>query len=236
MYTIWTYITEPIGNNEFHYHERIALWSKGEIFIPSLKQWTIDDLEEGSEIIFEEAENNKLKSCTWLKHFIQTDYHGIPVYIIDNHNHALTFRHKHRLNVWAFERFVVIHIDQHADTKPNSSEFRVQSSEWIENFVNDKTNVGNFISAAVNNWIVNEAIQIRTEHTLQHFGISTVQQWNVIVDIDMDFREEKTEQEIKSDFIIIRKLIDKACLITIATSPYFMNQKKAIEIIKEMLG
>lgn len=61
------------------------------------------------------------------------------------------------------------------------------------------------------------------------------QEYNYILDIDVDFREDKSAQEMESDFEIIRKLIDNACLITIATSPYFMNQKKAIELIKELL-
>ena len=65
------------------------------------------------------------------------------------------------------------------------------------------------------------------------------QNYNYILDIDVDFwacpsdrREDKTQQEMESDFEIIRKLVDNACLITIATSPYFMEQKRAIEIIK----
>lgn len=33
-----------------------------------------DNLEEGSEIVFEEEENGELKSCTGLKHFLQTEY------------------------------------------------------------------------------------------------------------------------------------------------------------------
>jgi hypothetical protein len=51
----------------------------------------------------------------------------------------------------------------------------------------------------------------------------------------MDFWVDKSQQEIKADFEIIRKLTDNVCLITIATSPYFMNQKKAIKLIKELL-
>jgi hypothetical protein len=51
----------------------------------------------------------------------------------------------------------------------------------------------------------------------------------------MDFWSEKSQQETESDFKTIRKLLDNVCLITIATSPYFMNQKKAIELIKNLL-
>jgi len=61
------------------------------------------------------------------------------------------------------------------------------------------------------------------------------QQYNYILDIDVDFWEDKSQQEMESDFEIIRKIVDNACLITIATSPYFIDQKKAIEIVKQLL-
>lgn len=266
MYKSGIYIVDPIGNNEFHYNERIALWSEGKIFVPNLIQWSLAELEEWSEIVFEEVEptksrnggmnNNTLVSCTGLKHFIQTSYKGIPTYIFDNHNHALFFRYWHTAQLKAplikgkksvdadggFKPFKVIHIDQHADTKPNNAELKVQNLEWIEDFINTKTNVGNFISAALHNNIINEVIQVRSEHTLHNMEPLDFQNYNYILDIDVDFwaclpgQEWKSEQEIKSDFEIIRKIVDNVCLITIATSPYFMNQKKAIDLIKKLLS
>jgi hypothetical protein len=83
-------------------------------------------------------------------------------------------------------------------------------------------------------------IQIRTDYTLQqHKNINLlIQQVGFkrqiyIVDIDTDFRKDKeiTSEEIQ----IIREMMEKAKLITITTSPYFMDQKKAIEIIKAIL-
>lgn len=239
MYKIWTYITEPIGNNEFHFDERVALWSEGKIFVPSLIQWSIADLEEGSEIVFEEVENNQLKSCTGLKHFIQTAYKGIPTYIFDNHNHALFFRYRHTKQ---FEQqdakpFVVIHIDQHADTKPNKNSFKATYSSLQEafGFANYACNVGNFLTSAKDAGIIEKHIQIRSKHALYNMEPLDFQTYNYILDIDVDFREDKTDEEIDSDFSIIRKLIDNACLITIATSPYFFDQKRAIELIKKLL-
>ena len=235
MYESWTYITDPIWNNEFSYTERIALWSVGEVFVPNLIKWNLENLECGSEIVFEEAVNWRIVSCIWLKHFIQTDYDWVPIYIFDNHNHAMTFRTHYRLNVWALQRLVVLHIDQHSDIKENNAEFKIKNAEKhsIESFVNEKTNVGNFITTALNSWIINEVIQIRTDYTLHHFNIATVQQWSIIVDIDVDFRVEKELSE--EDIQIIRNLIKKAKLVTIATSPYFIDQHEAIEIIKELL-
>ncbi len=81
----------------------------------------------------------KLVSCTGLKHFVQTTYKGIPTYIFDNHNHALFFRYRHTKKLMSSfivkeevsadadggcKPFVVLHIDQHADTKENKNSFK----------------------------------------------------------------------------------------------------------------
>jgi len=237
MYKNWFYIDTPIGNNEFSYQERIALWSQGKIFVPNLIQWTVADLEEWSEIVFEEAENNQLKSCTWLKHFIQTTYKEIPTYIFDNHNHALFFRYRYTKQFEETKPFVVLHIDQHADIKENKNSFQVPhaSPQDVINFTNYGCNVGNFLTSAKEAWIIEQIIQVRSQYTLHNMEALDFHTYNYILDIDVDFREWKTDKEIDSDFAIIRKLLDNVCLITIATSPYFMEQKKAIEIIKRLL-
>lgn len=266
MYKTWIYITDPVWNNEFSYQERIDLWSKGEspaslgkIFVPKVIQWTVADLEEGSEIVFEEVSNGKLISCTGLKDFIETKYKWIPTYIFDNHNHALFFRYRHTKKLMTsltkeeslshtscgisadadggFKPFVLLHIDQHADTKENKNSFIAthSSPQEVLNFTNYWCNVGNFLSSAKHAGIIDEIIQIRSEHALHNMEKLDFQNYNYILDIDVDFWVDKSEQEIQSDFKIIKKLTDNVCLITIATSPYFINQKKAIEIIKKLL-
>jgi hypothetical protein len=63
MYSTPTYISDPIGNNAFSFEERKALLSPGEIYIPSLIQGTLADLQRGSEICFEEVVEEKIISC-----------------------------------------------------------------------------------------------------------------------------------------------------------------------------
>lgn len=235
MYITPTYIRQPTWNNAFSYNERIALGSGGKLYIPSLIQGTVADLGQGSEICFEEAENGKLISCTGLKNFLQTTFHDTPVYIVDNHNHALSFRHEHTktLNPQQLQSSTlnIIHIDQHSDIKPNENIF--SPDDDINDFVNEKTNVGNFITAAINSWIVKDVIQIRTDYTLHAIQNSESKIQNYILDIDIDFRVGK--EITKADIEIIRNVMKQAELVTIATSPYFMDQKKAILLIKQLL-
>ncbi len=182
-------------------------------------------------------------SCKGLKQFIQTTYKGIPTYIFDNHNHALFFRYRHtakeKISTDAdegFKPFKVIHIDQHADTKPNLNSFQASHSSPREvlGFTNYGCNVGNFLTSAKDAGIIEEIIQIRSQHALHTMEKLDFQKYNYILDIDIDFWESKSEQERESDFEIIRKLTDNVCLITIATSPYFFDQEKAIELIKKL--
>lgn len=225
MYNTWFFITDPIWNNEFSYQERIALWSQGKIWVPPLITWAIDNLEIGTEIAFEEVNDGKLISCKGLKNLIKTTRNGIPTYIFDNHDHALNFRHRHIKQFPTQEEakpFVVLHIDQHSDLK-----------EVVDNQVN----VGNFITYALQTKLINDCIQMRTETALQNLSLynSMDPSFNYILDIDMDFREKKSDQEIKEDFEVVRKLIQNACLVTIATSPYFLDQETAIKLVKKLL-
>jgi len=102
-------------------------------------------------------------------------------------------------------------------------------------FANYACNVGNFLTSAKEAGIVKEIIQIRSEYALHTIGKLDFHKYNYILDIDGDFWDGKTDQEMKADFVIIRKLIKNSCLITIATSPYFMDQKQAIDIVQNLL-
>ncbi len=137
-----------------------------------------------------------------------------------------------------FKPFILIHIDQHADTKENKNSFKATHSSPQEafGFANYACNVGNFLTSAKDAEIIEEIIQIRSEHALHNMEKLDFHNYNYILDIDIDFWEDKSEKEIESDFEIIRKLIDNVCLITIATSPYFMEQKQAIELIKKLVA
>lgn len=210
----------------------------GKIFVPNLIQGNLDDLEEWSEIVFEEVVDNKLISCTGLKYFIQTEYKWIPTYIFDNHNHALFFWYRYTKQFEETKPFVVIHIDQHADTKENKNSFKASHSspQEVMSFTNYGCNVGNFLTSAKDAWIIEEIIQIRSQHALHNMEVLDFHTYNYILDIDVDFWEWKTQQEMESDIKIIRKIVNNACLITIASSPYFMDQKRAIEIIKTILS
>jgi hypothetical protein len=136
----------------------------------------------------------------------------------------------------------LIHIDQHSDCRENEN---LLNLIWDENelekvfrFWNEKCNVWNFILPAIKSWIIKNQFQIRSNNALQNLKINKNQ--NFILDIDLDFCLNWIEKD-RIDQVAIKLLKNKfeeiwrnSLWITIATSPYFLNQQKAIEIIKEI--
>ena len=105
---------------------------------------------------------------------------------MDNHNHALFFRYRETKQLktplkkgeesadadGGFKKTkttTLIHIDQHADIKPNLNSFNATyaTPKDTRNFTNYACNVGNFITSAQEAGIIDDVIQIRTEYALQ---------------------------------------------------------------------
>jgi len=180
----------------------------------------------------------------WLKNFLWIEKLGFsPIFIFDNHNHAITFRYN-IICINKIQNVELIHIDQHSDCWKNENHLKLYRSEneleKVFKFWNEKCNVGNFIPPAIESGMIVNQVQIRSTTALQNFKIDKNQ--NFILDIDLDFcldwiNRNKINQEtvklLKDKFDEIWK---SALWITIATSPYFLDQELAIKIVEELLA
>jgi len=258
MYDKWFRITENIWNNSFSYDVRKIKKSEPKIYVTDLIEWTIDNIQIWNKIVFEEVDSkSEVQSFVWLKNFIKlsswalakdinlysslhSEWQSAPIYIFDNHNHALFFRYQELLN-WNIAKWInLIHLDQHTDMNDNLNVIAREakqsySLEYIFHFTNYKCNVGNFIQPAIQSWLISKVIQINTEYSLLNKSIN--KDSKIILDIDLDFRHpqmwiEKYTQTIE----ITKNLISQASSVTIATSPYFLDQTLAIKILKDIFS
>lgn len=218
-----TRITENIWNNQFCFNQV----KNPKVWIADMIEWTTDDLEIWENTVFREMKNWKVVEYRWLKNFIHIKSNNQSIYIFDNHNHALKYRIEEYKN-WNIQFWSnLIHIDQHTDM--NSSEFELD----LENPNLDVYNVWNFIQPAIRSWLINQVEQINTEYKLLNFQTN---EKDLILDIDLDFRAPEMSIEKYSETIEKTKnLISKSRVVTIATSPYFLNQNLAIKICKDLL-
>ena len=166
-----------------------------------------------------------------------------PIFIFDNHNHAITFRYNTVYNN-KIQNAELIHVDQHSDNRENENHLELNWKEnqlgKVFNFCNEKCNVGNFIPPAIESEIIWSQTQIRSTTALRDLEINKNQ--NFILDIDLDFcldwiKRNKINQEsielLKNQF---NKIWKYALCTTIASSPYFLDQELAINIIKKLLS
>jgi hypothetical protein len=228
-------ISAPLWNNAFSYPQRKSFWSDCKITIPARNHWKISDIELWTQIVFEEISPKwTLESFTWLKHLIYWNRNKIPFCTVDNHNFVLAFRRK-LFQQWTLTwKEILIHIDQHSDlNKPEKMiKFPKSESDFTEYLLHD-LNVWNFIIPAQNRWFFKKIIRIKNETDLQNLSKNLPKE-NYVLDLDLDFFHPLMGTQNTKNFQIIKKLSQEARAIFLATSPYFIDQKIAVQCIKKI--
>lgn len=196
----------------------------------------------------EKNQNWEIEYFHGLKNFLLIEKSAFPlifppIFIFDNHNHAIVFRY----NIICSKKIKnveLIHIDQHSDCRENENHLELNRKESelekVFNFWNEKCNVGNFIPPAIECGMIGNQVQIRSTTALDNLEIDKNQ--NFILDIDLDFCldwidrnrvNQKTVKLLKDKFDEFWK---HALWITIATSPYFLEQDLATDIVKILVS
>lgn len=257
-------LDRPIGNNAFVYDVRQELFGKAEIVIPKLVEGTLEDVGLGDSIVFAEEIDGEVREFGGLRdlvcirallepglprpHFVRPRNDEVSVYVMDNHNHALYCWYRELLAGKIEKWLPLIHIDQHSDMKDPVrwiDEERENDLSSIATYVNEVCTIADFIQPALRSGLIGECIQIRTENGLLDFPIDSwiasslhSSQWRsgYILDIDIDFwAPEMGIEEFDRTIQKTRQLIAGASMVTIATSPCFIEQERAVEIVKLLL-
>lgn len=220
-------ITAPTGNNAFSYAQR----THKSIWVPPLREGTPDDLQPGEEIVFCEIEDGEEKACRGLKHFIQWQVAGKEIFIFDNHNHAFFFWC--RLYQQRGRLPYVLHVDQHRDMreprdKPPPDLLNNLQSAF--DYCNYQLNVGNFIVPALQCGLIPDVKIVDSSATLEQEYARPF-----VLDLDIDFFAPELDYlglEKKHKRVV--QWLQDAEAVTIATSPFFMDQSNAIAIVKQL--
>ena len=201
------------------------------------------EIEKNNFAFAEKNGNWETEYFHGLKNFLWIEKSDLPpVFIFDNHNHAPIFRY-YCIKESKSRSPTLVHIDQHSDCWENKESLELWDYEYnlekVFHFYNEKCNVGNFIPPSLENGIISNQIQVRSTTALQNLKIDKNQ--NFILDIDLDFclnwiDRNKVNQDavnlLKEKFSEIWKYV---LCITIATSPYFLDQGIALNLINTIL-
>ena len=211
------YIDRPIGNNIFSYEDR----ENKKIYVPKLIEGTLDDVSVGEEIVFNEIDEDIEIKAKGLKNMIIYKYQDKDVYIFDNHNHAFYFWIKSLKKGNFTKGCKLVHVDQHKDTRePENYNVDIDNIDDVFRYTNETLNVGSFIKPALKHDIFSEVIIIDSS-----YGFNLDIEGEYVLDIDLDIFSKDMDY-IPYDLKVskIKDLIKKAKVITIASSPFFIEQ------------
>ncbi|MEI8012165.1 MAG: UPF0489 family protein [Candidatus Omnitrophota bacterium] len=217
-------IDTPQGNNAFSFAAR----SNKKIFVPSLVKGTGADVQPGQEIVFSEMtpENGEV-NATGLHRFVHIERPDQDIFIVDNHNHAFSCWSAGIQSGVILPGSVLVHVDQHKDTRVPE----IPPTGDLCHYANYTLNVGNFIPPALDLGWFSRVVQVGTSDA---FNVDLPDPF--ILDIDLDIFApvmDHIPHNLKVSFL--RNWIARARFITIATSPFFMDQARAVDIMKTKL-
>ncbi|MDD5377247.1 MAG: UPF0489 family protein [Candidatus Gracilibacteria bacterium] len=190
----------------------------------------------------------------------------IPMIVFDNHNHALYFWYEAREQGIIGRKNTLVHIDEHSDLwengnsltpSPSPSEERGVNNvplllqkekglgdeanidlEQIFHFTNYECNVGNYIQPAIREGIIGKVLCIEDTVGMERYSSYTGEDHeSIILNLDLDFFAPELDYiPFEDKKRIILHFARQAKLITVATSPFFIDQERAIEMLGRVFG
>jgi hypothetical protein len=233
-YTHGFWIEGPAGNNAFSYERR---GPSPRLWVPPLVDGTFADVAPGDRVVFEDVdEHGQLQSCTGLAHLVKTTWHGVPTVVVDNHNHAFHFWFEALRAGVVQPGATLVHVDQHRDMRVPAQPFDPAATiEDTFHYTNFHLNVGNYVPPAREAGLIGDALFVTGGDGLDdlpHAG-----RGNTILNLDLDFFAPEMDY---IDFGRARRFIAarraSASLVTIATSPFFIDQGRAITFLQRLTG
>lgn len=226
------FLDSPVGNNRFSYDER----SQKSIYVPALIDADIKDIEISELPSFVEIEDGVENICYGLKNIYKINSKKYPekeIYLFDNHNHSFFFWCKGILDGKLDKGINLLHVDQHKDTRvPEDFDVDISDLNDVSRYVNEVLNVGSFIVPAMEMGIFDNLQIVDSTYTLNEEV-----KLPYALDLDLDFFSEDMDY-IDYDYKLSRVIeyVEKTDFITVATSPYFINQEKALDVFREIFG
>ncbi len=223
----------PRGNNAFSYEER----SNKRIYVAPVVQAGPAALQTSDKTAFSEIEGGLEYNRKGLENFLIFEHENKVVSIFDNHNHAFFFW------MWGLKtgrvqlNSTLVHVDQHTDMRKPEDYFAISNDGDIDlqlafEYTNYDLNVGNFIQPALKAGIFSDIHIIDSQAAFEK-----VLPEKYVLDVDLDIFADDMSY-IDTDFKIerIRSYIKQTSFITFATSPYFVEQEVAIQMVKRLLA
>jgi len=132
------------------------------------------------------------------------------------------------------------HIDEHSDMRKPKTYLSKEDSKNLQKvfeYTNFTLNVGNYILPALETGLTKNVVQIRSAQNLLDYDFQNMEENDIILNLDLDFFEpalDYIDYDLKKKVIL--DIASKAKIITVATSPFFINQTLALSVFQDLFN
>ncbi|MDF2379516.1 MAG: UPF0489 family protein [Candidatus Gracilibacteria bacterium] len=226
-------LDKGIGNNSFSLDRKPQ---RSPLRITPLMKGSFGDLQVSDQITFHDFDEDKWVECSGLEKALLCLDYEIPIYVFDNHNHAFYGWCEGLMAGWFQKGATLVHVDAHYDDAvPPNIEVNIDDLKDVFRYTNEVLQIATFINPALELGIFDE---VRNYVESKEFGVASLElgeQKQIVLDIDLDvFCTEMSHVEFEQKMEVIRKYLPQTKLITMATSPFFIDQEKAIRMAKRI--
>jgi hypothetical protein len=241
-----------VGNNSFSLPKKE---DRHPLEITPLKVGSLEDLKFGKKVAFQDYEGDEWLECVGLESGILCLDYPIPIYIFDNHNHVF-YAWAEALKMGWFEKgATLVHMDEHFDAaepytpdplkgeKIDPWDVNVEDLGDVWKYTNEVLQIATYKKPALKLGMFTECIDyveskhfeipIRPPNPLLRGDFLPSQ--NVInLDIDV-FHADMSHISWEQKIDVLKQYLPQTKVITMATSPYFVDQQKAIQLVRRVL-
>lgn len=219
------------GNNAFSLPNKA---DRNRLEITPLKLGSLDDLRVGNHVAFQDFEGDEWLECRGLESGILCLDYGVPIYVFDNHNHVFYAWVEAMKMDWFHKGAKLVHMDEHFDaSEAPHSVVHLENLEDVWRYTNRVLQIATYIRPALQLGIFK---QCKNYVESKDFEILNEDNNEVVLNLDIDvFHEDMSHISWKQKIGVLRHYLPRTRFITIATSPYFIDQQKAIGLVKDVV-
>ena len=229
-----------VGNNAFSLPKKV---DRNPLAITPLRMGSLEELRVGKQVAFQDFDGERWLECVGLESAILCLDYPVPISIFDNHNHVFYAWAEALKMGWFSKGATLVHMDEHFDASeaPNADvDFSDLSDVW--RYTNEVLQVATYIRPAMKLGIFSGWVNYVESGDFENFrrrgSRSSPSEGNeVVINLDIDvFHPDMSHISWQQKIEVLKYYLPQTRLITMATSPYFIDQQKAIELVKKVVA
>lgn len=221
------------GNNAFSIDRKPE---RENLKVTPLYEGDFSSLRVGDHVAFQDYEDDEWMQCRGLEMAVCSHEADFPVYVFDNHNHAF-YGWCEGLKKGFFAKGArLVHLDAHFDDAiPPHSNVDVSNLDDVLKYTHETLQIATFIKPALKLGLFSDVINyVESEHFKSLSSLDPNHE--IVLDIDLDvFCDEMSHVSWTQKVEVIKHYLPQVKMVTMATSPFFIDQKRAIDIAQRLM-